>query len=255
MDLGLANKSALVVGGSRGIGRTISRTLLDEGCNLAIAARTGSDIAETQNGVEDRTSGHVCDVSDRDQCVKLIDDVVTRWGGLDIVISSLGNGASVPPGSEMPDEWRRMFDINFFSSMNLIAAARPALKRDREDECSSITLISSICGQETLGAPVTYSAAKAALNAAIKGLSRPLALEGIRLNSVAPGNILCEGGVWDRKLKDDRAGVEAMLRREVALMRLGTPEEIASAVTYVASPKASFVVGEVFVVDGGQVRS
>jgi 3-oxoacyl-[acyl-carrier protein] reductase len=105
-----------------------------------------------------------------------------------------------------------------------------------------------------LGAPVGYSVAKAALNAAVKSLARPLAAEGLRINAIAPGNILFPGGTWDRKLADDRAGVEAMLGREVALARLGSPGEIAALVVFLASPLASFITGSIHVADGGQLR-
>jgi 3-oxoacyl-[acyl-carrier protein] reductase len=81
-----------------------------------------------------------------------------------------------------------------------------------------------------------------------------LAREGLRINAVAPGNILFQGGTWDRKLQQDKSGVEAMLEREVALARLGTPEEIAALAVFLASPRASFITGTVMVVDGGQLR-
>jgi 3-oxoacyl-[acyl-carrier protein] reductase len=102
---------------------------------------------------------------------------------------------------------------------------------------------------------VTYSAAKAALNATVRGLARPLALEGIRVNAVAPGNILFEGGTWARRIAEDRSAVDEMLAREVSLRRMGKPEEIADVVAFLASPRAAFVTGTVVVADGGQLRS
>jgi 3-oxoacyl-[acyl-carrier protein] reductase len=119
----------------------------------------------------------------------------------------------------------------------------------------AIVCVSSICGLAALGAPVTYSAAKAALNATVRGLARPLAHEGIRINAVAPGNILFDGGTWARKLAENKSDVEDMLAREVPLRRLGTPGEIADVVAFLASPRAAFITGTVIVADGGQLRA
>src|SRR5690606_19972121 len=105
------------------------------------------------------------------------------------------------------------------------------------------------------GAPVTYSAAKSALNAFVAGISRPLGAKGIRINAVAPGNIVFDGSVWQRKLREDAAAVEAMLVRDVPLRRLGTPEDVAELVLYLSSPRASFATGQIWTLDGGQVRA
>jgi 3-oxoacyl-[acyl-carrier protein] reductase len=116
--------------------------------------------------------------------------------------------------------------------------------------------VSSICGLEVIpGAPITYSAAKAALHAYIRGIARPLGKHGIRINAVAPGNILFEGSIWSRNLTGDSDSVQAMLERDVALARLGAPHEIADLVAYLASPRAGFATGGVWTLDGGQVHS
>jgi NAD(P)-dependent dehydrogenase (short-subunit alcohol dehydrogenase family) len=116
--------------------------------------------------------------------------------------------------------------------------------------------ISSVCGQELVpGAPLTYSAAKAALNAYIRGIARPLGKDGVRINAIAPGNILFEGSVWQRKMNEDAVALEQMLVRDVALAKLGTPNDVANLALWLASPMASFCTGSIFVADGGQVRS
>ena len=89
----------------------------------------------------------------------------------------------------------------------------------------------------------------------MRGIARPFAEKGIRINAIAPGNLVYEGSVWERKLAEDAEAVQTMLDREVAQRRLGSPQEIADWVAFLASARASFSTGEIFVVDGGQVRS
>lgn len=249
MKLELDGKTALVAGASRGIGLAIAKALHGEGCNLALSARSQGGLEAVSQALAGRASLHAGDISDEVQARTVADDAASRWGGIDILICNAGSGRSVPPGTETDAEWRRMLDLNLFTGLNMIAAARPLMRRG-----GAIVCISSIAGLAALGAPIAYSAAKAALNAAVKNLARPLAQEGLRINAIAPGNILFEDGTWDRKLAEDRAGVETMLAREVALRRLGAPEEIAALTVFLASPKASFITGAVLVADGGQLR-
>ena len=144
-----------------------------------------------------------------------------------------------------------MLSINLFSATNAVAAATPLLKANG----GAIVCISSICGVEALGCPLAYGAAKAALNSYVRGAARELGGSNVRINAIAPGNVLFSGSVWEHKLAENREAVQGMLEREVALGRLGTPEEIADMTAFLASSRASFTTGAVFVIDGGQVRS
>jgi 3-oxoacyl-[acyl-carrier protein] reductase len=249
MKMDLEGKVALVSGASRGIGLSIVQALHAEGCHVAMTARGGEGLEKAARGFEGRVSIHAGDASDPVAARALVAEIVGQTGDLDVLVCNAGSGASVPPGTETDTEWRRVLDMNLFPALNMTAAARPHMRRG-----GSIVCVSSIAGLAALGAPVAYSAAKAALNAAVKGLARPLASEGIRINAVAPGNILFPGGTWDRKLAEDKSGVEAMLVRDVALGRLGAPEEIAALTVFLASPRASFITGTVLVADGGQLR-
>jgi 3-oxoacyl-[acyl-carrier protein] reductase len=249
MNLELDGKTALVSGASRGIGLAIARMLYAEGCWVALMARGQEGLDKAARDFAGQALTQACDVTDGVAAQAAVAAIAAQTGGIDVLICNAGSGASVPPGSETEAEWRRVLDINLFSALNTIAAARPHMRKG-----GAIVCISSIAGLAALGAPVAYSAAKAALNAAVKGLARPLAGEGLRINAVAPGNILFPGGTWDRKLAENRSGVEAMLTREVALARLGTPDEIAALTVFLASPKASFITGTIQVADGGQLR-
>lgn len=250
MDLGFTGKRVLVTGSGRGIGLAIARVLHQEGCSVALNARQEVEIAGIAANWVENVSFHVADVTQPQRCRQLVDDVKRTWGGLDLLVCNVGSGASVPPGEETPEEWQRIINLNLLATINTIEAARSQLVLTS----GAIVCISSICGLETLGAPVTYSAAKAALNSYVRGIAKPFANQGIRINAIAPGNILAEGGTWERKLQENPRQVQTMLEREVALQRLGKPEEIANFAAFLLSTKANFATGTIYVVDGGQIR-
>src|SRR5439155_24031781 len=253
MKLDLEGRVAWVGGASRGIGFAIADTLAAEGAKVAMAARGLDDLKSAAGKIGGGASCHAADVTNPDAALSLVDDVEKQWGKIDILVCNVGSGASVPPGKETASEWSRVMAINLFATTNTIEAARPLMSRG--NGARPIVCVSSICGLAALGAPVTYSAAKAALNATVRGLARPLALEGIRINAVAPGNILSADGTWARKIAENKSAVDEMLVRDVPLRRLGKPEEVADIVAFLASPRAAFIKGSVIVADGGQLSA
>lgn len=247
MQLGLNGKVALVTGSSKGIGLAIADSLSQEG---AIVIANGRNAREST----DVNPGHSyipADVTKPDQCAVLLNRVSAEWGRLDVLVCNVGSGRSLPPGNEDEGEWLRMLHLNLLAAANMVKAATPLL----QESCGSIVCVSSICGVEALGCPLAYGASKAALNSYVRGAARYLGKLGVRINAVAPGNILFPGSVWDTKSRDMPDAVTEMLEREVSLGRLGRVNEIADVVSFLSSARASFITGAIYVVDGGQVRS
>jgi 3-oxoacyl-[acyl-carrier protein] reductase len=251
MQLELAGKKALVTGSSRGIGKAIAISLSNEGCLVTLNGRNTIDLATATSDLPDSISV-AGDVTQPEQARRIIAETVERLGRLDILVCNVGSGSSVPPGSETFEERQRVFAINLWSTTNMVEAAREALIASQ----GVIVCVSSICGLEVIpGAPITYSAAKAALHAYIRGIAQPLGKRGVRINAVASGNILFDGSVWAKKMTEDADLVKKMIQRDVALARLGAPSDVAELVTYLASPRSSFATGSVWTIDGGQIRS
>lgn len=251
MQLDLSEKVALVTGSSKGIGLAIAQTLHAEGCRVALNGRNEADLTVATTQL-DGSIGVVGDVTEPAEAQRIVAEVLRTFGRLDILVCNVGSGRSVPPGNETADEWQRVFALNLWSTTNSVEAAREALVASK----GVIVCISSICGLEVIaGAPVTYSAAKAALHAYVRGIARPFGKQGVRINAVAPGNILFDGSVWSRKLAEDTPAVQAILSKDVALGSLGTPADVASLVAYLASPRSGFASGSVWTLDGGQVHA
>ncbi len=251
MQLDLVGKTVLVTGASRGIGLAIAQTLHSEGCRVALNARHEADLRAATVQLTGAI-GVVGDVTKPTEAQKIVDEVLRAFGQLDILVCNVGSGRSVSPGNETADEWQRVFALNLWSTTNTVEAARVALAASQ----GVVVCISSICGLEIIpGAPVTYSTAKAALNAFVRGIARPLGKEGVRINAIAPGNILFDGSVWSSKLAEDVSAVQKMLSENVALGRLGNCKDVANLVAYLASPRSGFASGSIWTLDGGQARN
>ncbi len=264
MNLHLTDQVCFIAGSSRGIGRAIAATLLAEGARIVLTGRDEASLERTTRELATAdTSRRILpiagDFGDAATIAAAFTRTVEHFGQIDHLIANLGTGAG-KPGWDQPDaEWQRLFELNFFASTRLTQAVLPHLLKNASDteaqSRGSILYISSIVAVEATPAPLPYSAAKAALVNYSKNLARQLGPERIRVNTVAPGNILFPGGTWERRVESSPDGVQAMLKAEVPQRRFGTPDEIASFAAYLCSPQAGFATGGCFVMDGGQTRS
>jgi NAD(P)-dependent dehydrogenase (short-subunit alcohol dehydrogenase family) len=244
MDLRLQGKHFLITGATRGIGRAIAEGFAAEGADVSICARDEGAVAETVTalrGTGVRAFGRALDVGDAEALTRFVTDAHAEMGRLDGLVASASPMAS---GRGIAD-FDAAYRVDLMHTRAAVEAALPLLETG-----GAITAISSISGIEDYGFDgVSYGTMKAALFFYVKSLARHVAPRGIRANVVSPGTILFPGGYWDKVRLEDPTGFQENVDFN-PMGRMGTPEEIASVVVFLSSPRAGFVSGANVVVDG-----
>jgi 3-oxoacyl-[acyl-carrier protein] reductase len=248
MDLQLSGKRVLVTGGTRGIGRAVVEAFLDEGAVVGFCARNPEEVTATQEALSQRgtVTGSTVDVGDGEALAAWVQQSAEAFGGLDVVVANVS--ALAIPDSE--ENWQTSLNVDLMHTVRLVRAAMPHLGRS---DSASIVAISSVSGRESDFASGPYGVAKTAIIGYIHGLAMQLADKGIRANTVSPGNTYFEGGVW----ASIESGNPDLFKTAVGLNptgHMGTPEEIAAPVVFLASPRASRVSGTNLVADGALTR-
>jgi 3-oxoacyl-[acyl-carrier protein] reductase len=257
MNLRLTGQVAIVTGASRGLGFASARVLADEGCRVAICARGAEALSEAASqltGLAKRAEDVLAvqaDVSTTTGAEKVVTETLARFGRIDILVNNVGKAAGTDIVSTSDDEWHSAFDQTLFPAIRMSRLVVPHMRRAG---AGTIVMIASIWGRES-GGRMTYNAVKAAEISLAKAMSQQLARDNIRVNSIAPGSILFEGGSWWKRQQEDPAGIAAFIERELPFGRFGKPEEVADVVAFLVSPRASWISGACVTVDGGQGRS
>ena len=246
MDLDLKGKGVIVTGASRGIGRSIAEAFAAEGANVAICARGEEGLAKVAEelrakGVKVHTAA--CDVGNEQQLGAFIDGAAKALGRVDVMVNN-------PSALALADDeaaWKQGFDVDLMAAVRATWKVVPLMEKSGG---GSIVHISSVSGRMA-GSPPAYAAVKAAMISHSKTMSSALAAKKIRVNVVTPGSIDFPGGFWEGVRQANAAMYDGMVAT-IPSGRMGTPEEVANTVVFLASSRASWVTGVTLDVDGGQ---
>ncbi|MGE6205864.1 SDR family NAD(P)-dependent oxidoreductase [Guptibacillus hwajinpoensis] len=251
MKLNLENKRVLITGGSKGIGKSIAKVFYEEGAKVGICGRNRDDLELAREEIGQDLAIFEADITDERKRVQLIDSFIMQFGSLDILVNNAGGSSGSTIMETDISLFHKAMELNYYSAVHLSQLSAEIMKQQGS---GAIINISSIFGRESGGKP-TYNNSKSAMISFTKAMGDELIKDGIRVNGVAPGAILHPSGNWQKRLDDNPEKIAEFVDKEIPGGRFGTTDEVANAVVFLASEKASWIVGATINVDGGQSKS
>ena len=252
MDLTLSGKVGLVTGSSRGIGLATARAFAAEGCRVMLSARSTEQLREAETALRAtgaEVAAHAADVGSPDDAARLIEATVAAYGGIDILINNVGGGGGGARIADSTDDsWRDALERNLIQTVRMMRLALPHMKGRTGAAVINIASISGWSPQLAMSGQ--YGAAKAALIFDTERWALEFVPHGIRVNTVSPGSILATGNGWDRYRLANPEYFADYVRHGFPMGRLGTVEEVADVIVFLASPRAHWINGRNIAVDG-----
>jgi 3-oxoacyl-[acyl-carrier protein] reductase len=244
MNIDLAGRTALVTGSTRGIGRAIAETLVSAGARVAVVGRDEARSREAAESISEQARGFACDVGDAASVTNLIESVEREFGAIDILVNNAGLTRDNILFRIKDEDWDAVLDTNLRGAFVAIRAASRGMMKRRWGRIINIASVVGLVGNK---GQANYAASKAGLIGMTKSVAKELASRNVLANVVAPGYIETD---MTAAIADE---AKAALFAQIPLGRLGTPRDIASLVTFLASDAAAYITGQTFVVDGGMV--
>lgn len=254
MDLKLKDKVALITGGSSGLGLRTARTFAEEGCHVSFCSLDDDDIIKkTEEELLSRgvkvysLRANVCIPKDAE---KVVNETVKQLGGIDILINNIGRRFGEGIFKATDEDWIKTFDNILFQSIRMIRLTAPHMRKRGGGSIINIASVSGWMPQLAIGGQ--YSASKASLIFLAEHLALELVHDNIRVNTISPGSMISPGGIWDKWREKHPESFAEYERESFPMGRLGTPEEVADVIVFLASPRAYWINGRHIPVDGLQ---